>query len=146
MEAGKEDLDSEHRDLESQVVQRSQWQAVFFEASGLSAALSEESMRGLKYCLHWLQVRLFLPLLPANIPVSIVPHSPHRPNPPRLHRKPTNLPLLRCVHPVVHPSRKQTSGNPQMRGGILCIRSAKSWVWCPSMLVGRCRSQRGGLF
>ena len=57
MEAGKEDLDSEHRDLESQVVQRSQWQAVFFEASGLSAALSEESMRGLKY---WLQVRLFL--------------------------------------------------------------------------------------
>ena len=42
---------------ESQVAQRSRWQAVLLEAGGLSAALSEESMRRLKYCLHWLQVR-----------------------------------------------------------------------------------------
>ncbi|KIM38368.1 hypothetical protein M413DRAFT_245007 [Hebeloma cylindrosporum] len=40
---------------ESQVAQRSRWQAVLLEAGGLSAALSEESMRRLKYCLHWLQ-------------------------------------------------------------------------------------------
>ena len=44
---------------ESQVAQRSRWQAVLLEAGGLSAALSEESMRRLKYCLHWLQVCLF---------------------------------------------------------------------------------------
>lgn len=42
---------------EGQVAQRSRWQAVLLEAGGLSAALSEESMQRLKYCLHWLQVR-----------------------------------------------------------------------------------------
>ena len=41
---------------ESQVVQHSQWQAVLLKVGGLSAALSEESMQRLKYCLHWLQV------------------------------------------------------------------------------------------
>ena len=39
------------------MAQRSRWQAVLLEAGGLSAALSEESMQRLKYCLHWLQVR-----------------------------------------------------------------------------------------
>lgn len=38
-----------------QVVQRSRWQAVLLEAGGISAAVSEESMRRLKYCLQWLQ-------------------------------------------------------------------------------------------
>ncbi|KAH9921739.1 Opi1-domain-containing protein [Epithele typhae] len=38
-----------------QVAQRSRWQAVFLEAGGISAALSEESMRRLRYCLQWLQ-------------------------------------------------------------------------------------------
>lgn len=42
----------------NQVAQRSRWQAVLLEAGGLSAALSEESMRRLKYCLQWLQVRI----------------------------------------------------------------------------------------
>jgi len=37
------------------VAQRSRWQAVLLEAGGLSAALSEDSMRRLKYCLQWLQ-------------------------------------------------------------------------------------------
>lgn len=37
------------------VVPRSRWQAVLLEAGGLSAALSEESMRRLQYCLHWLR-------------------------------------------------------------------------------------------
>jgi transcriptional repressor OPI1 len=40
---------------QTQITQRSRWQAVLLEAGGLSAALSEESMRRLKYCLHWLQ-------------------------------------------------------------------------------------------
>ncbi|KAH6916491.1 transcription factor Opi1-domain-containing protein [Coprinopsis sp. MPI-PUGE-AT-0042] len=40
---------------ERQIAQRSRWQAVLLEAGGLSAALSEDSMRRLKYCLHWLQ-------------------------------------------------------------------------------------------
>lgn len=44
---------------ERQVAQRSRWQAMLLEAGGLSAALSEESMRRLKYCLQWLQVSLF---------------------------------------------------------------------------------------
>lgn len=45
-------------DLQGQqaVVQRSRWQAVLLEAGGISAAVSEESMRRLKYCLQWLQV------------------------------------------------------------------------------------------
>lgn len=37
------------------VVQRSRWQAVLLEAGGIGAAVSEESMRRLKYCLQWLQ-------------------------------------------------------------------------------------------
>ncbi|EAU89980.1 hypothetical protein CC1G_05896 [Coprinopsis cinerea okayama7 len=40
---------------DQQVAQRSRWQAVLLEAGGLSAALSEDSMRRLKYCLQWLQ-------------------------------------------------------------------------------------------
>ncbi|KNZ77247.1 hypothetical protein J132_05957 [Termitomyces sp. J132] len=40
---------------ERQVTRRSRWQAVLSEAGGLSAALSDESLRRLKYCLQWLQ-------------------------------------------------------------------------------------------
>jgi hypothetical protein len=89
--AGKEELGSEHgAGPESQVAQRSRWQAVLLEAGGLSAALSEESMRRLKYCLHWLQVRLnylilFLLLSYTHLSIycffffkKIVCHSPHR--------------------------------------------------------------------
>ncbi|KAK2459246.1 hypothetical protein APHAL10511_008723 [Amanita phalloides] len=46
---------SETQNLERQVAQRSRWQAVLLEAGGLSAALSDENMRRLKYCLHCLQ-------------------------------------------------------------------------------------------
>lgn len=42
---------------EVQVVSRSKWQAVLLEAGGIGAAVSEESMKRLKYCLQWLQVR-----------------------------------------------------------------------------------------
>ncbi|KAJ7113940.1 transcription factor Opi1-domain-containing protein, partial [Mycena epipterygia] len=40
---------------ERAVAQRSRWQAMLLEAGGLSAALSDESMRRLRYCLQWLQ-------------------------------------------------------------------------------------------
>ncbi|KZP11084.1 Opi1-domain-containing protein [Athelia psychrophila] len=38
-----------------EVATRSRWHAMLLEAGGISAALSEESMRRLKYCLQWLQ-------------------------------------------------------------------------------------------
>ena len=49
---------TQHADAQEsqQVAQRSRWQTVFLEAGGIGAALSEESMRRLKYCLQWLQV------------------------------------------------------------------------------------------
>jgi len=50
--AGKEDLNGSERGA----AQPSWWQAVLLEAGGLSAALSKESIRRLKYCLHWFQV------------------------------------------------------------------------------------------
>ncbi|KAI0917922.1 hypothetical protein AcV5_002733 [Taiwanofungus camphoratus] len=40
---------------ENQVAQRSRWQAMLLEAGGIGAAVSEESMRKLRFCLHWLQ-------------------------------------------------------------------------------------------
>ena len=50
---------TQHADAQEsqQVAQRSRWQAMILEAGGISAALSDESMRRLKYCLQWLQVR-----------------------------------------------------------------------------------------
>lgn len=38
-----------------QVATRSRWQAMLLEAGGIGAALSDESMKRLKYCLQWLQ-------------------------------------------------------------------------------------------
>lgn len=38
-----------------QVANRSRWQAMLLEAGGIGAALSDESMKRLKYCLQWLQ-------------------------------------------------------------------------------------------
>lgn len=57
---------------QQQVVQRSRWQAVLLEAGGIGAAVSEESMRRLKYCLQWLQVRptvvlMFHPLISFSV-------------------------------------------------------------------------------
>ena len=56
-----------------QVAQKSRWQAMLLEAGGISAALSEESMRRLKYCLQWLQVNLPPPSSP--FPLSFT-HDP----------------------------------------------------------------------
>ncbi|CAE6376394.1 unnamed protein product [Rhizoctonia solani] len=38
-----------------QVANRSRWQTMLLEAGGIGAALSDESMKRLKYCLQWLQ-------------------------------------------------------------------------------------------
>lgn len=40
------------------VVSRSRWQTVLLEAGGLGAAVSEESLKSLRYCLQWLLVSL----------------------------------------------------------------------------------------
>ncbi|KAI0319966.1 transcription factor Opi1-domain-containing protein, partial [Amylostereum chailletii] len=48
-------LADENVDQQRQLAQRSRWQTVLLEAGGIGAAVSEESMRRLKYCLQWLQ-------------------------------------------------------------------------------------------
>jgi len=50
----------ENPEEQQQVVPRSRWQAVLLEAGGIGAAVSEESMRRLKYCLQWLLVGRFV--------------------------------------------------------------------------------------
>ncbi|KAF9219972.1 Opi1-domain-containing protein [Gyrodon lividus] len=49
------DTSDQNENANQQVVPRSRWQAVLLEAGGIGAAVSEESMRRLKYCLQWLQ-------------------------------------------------------------------------------------------
>ena len=49
-------VQGETSEEQQQVVPRSRWQAVLLEAGGIGAAVSEESMRRLKYCLSWLLV------------------------------------------------------------------------------------------
>ncbi|KAA1468965.1 Opi1-domain-containing protein [Dentipellis sp. KUC8613] len=79
----------ESPEQQQQVVQRSRWQAVLLEAGGIGAAVSEESMRRLKYCLQWLQyatahidgqiiiLRDFIAALqpPPGSPHAINPHA-----------------------------------------------------------------------
>lgn len=48
-------VQGETSEEQQQVIPRSRWQAVLLEAGGIGAAVSEESMRRLKYCLSWLQ-------------------------------------------------------------------------------------------
>ena len=50
--------DGGERNTDRQVASRSKWQAMLLEAGGIGAAVSEESMKRLQYCLHWLQVRV----------------------------------------------------------------------------------------
>lgn len=47
-----------------QLIGRSTWQTMLVEASGISAAVSDESMRKMRYCLKCLQVSP--DLLPRN--------------------------------------------------------------------------------
>ncbi|KAG8914621.1 hypothetical protein FRC01_003990 [Tulasnella sp. 417] len=52
MEPASEDEASQQQ---VEVANRSGWQTVLMEASGIGAAISEENMKRLKYCLEWLQ-------------------------------------------------------------------------------------------
>ncbi len=56
--SSESDMQGETPEEQQQVVPRSRWQAVLLEAGGIGAAVSEESMRRLKYCLSWLQVSI----------------------------------------------------------------------------------------
>lgn len=47
---------------------RAVWQNMVVHGCGLSAAVSEESMRKLQYCLQWLQVSDFSPLKSVRKP------------------------------------------------------------------------------
>lgn len=51
--------DGTDHNTDRQVASRSKWQAMLLEAGGIGAAVSEESMKRLQYCLHWLQVRVY---------------------------------------------------------------------------------------
>lgn len=92
--------------------QRSRWQTVLLEAGGLGAAVSEESLKSLRYCLQWLLVR------PSSAQVERTPHSlvavrhtvrngPPRPpdrHPARLHHLPS-LPHRRLVLSILQRPR-----------------------------------------
>jgi len=110
------------------VAQRSRWQAVLLKAGGLSAALSEESMRRLKY---WLQVRfiycffslILIHLFTFFLKKKSVCHSAHRcpnPHPPTL--SPTSKPSLvppPYPHRAACPSRKNTCASSDVRRDIV---------------------------
>lgn len=49
--------DDTRRPREQQALLHRGIQNILVEAGGIGAAVSEESMRRLQYCLHWLQVR-----------------------------------------------------------------------------------------
>lgn len=46
-----------------EAINRSRWHSLLYEAGGIGAAVSDESMRRLQYCLQWLQVCIFSSLL-----------------------------------------------------------------------------------
>jgi len=72
----EKNLLAESPEEQQQVVQRSRWQAVLLEAGGIGAAVSEESMRRLKYCLQWLQVgRVVVPQAILDSPMGSIHHS-----------------------------------------------------------------------
>ena len=60
-------MQGETSEEQQQVVPRSRWQAVLLEAGGIGAAVSEESMRRLRYCLSWLQVSIAILRVPPQI-------------------------------------------------------------------------------
>lgn len=59
-----------------QLVGRSTWQTMLVEASGISAAVSDESMRKMRYCLQCLQVsnEFRIPLRSERCKLTFFPH------------------------------------------------------------------------
>ncbi len=64
-------MQGETSEEQQQVIPRSRWQAVLLEAGGIGAAVSEESMRRLKYCLSWLQVSILCADYASRTPQSL---------------------------------------------------------------------------
>jgi len=69
---------TENPEEQQQVVPRSRWQAVLLEAGGIGAAVSEESMRRLKYCLQWLLVGRFVVAQSRSRLTHAINHSSQR--------------------------------------------------------------------
>ena len=65
-------MQGETSEEQQQVVPRSRWQAVLLEAGGIGAAVSEESMRRLKYCLSWLQVSIAMRRVPHSLTIRLI--------------------------------------------------------------------------
>ncbi|KAH9992722.1 transcription factor Opi1-domain-containing protein, partial [Russula compacta] len=115
----------ENPEEQQQVVQRSRWQAVLLEAGGIGAAVSEESMRRLKYCLQWLQYAT------THIDGQIVilrdfiaslhppPHSPHALNPDALISQERMRQLTNVKRDVVATVRQVVDVVSKYAGGAL---------------------------
>ena len=115
---------------ERRVVSRSRWQAVLLEAGGLSAALSEESMRRLQYCLHWLQV--IFPFDDFGEYILIIFHSMRQhTSTPKSSSFAILPPASRLGRHMVglRLSRRHVSGRSLLCGAISCRRSGRWWVW-----------------
>ncbi|KAJ7230239.1 transcription factor Opi1-domain-containing protein [Mycena pura] len=117
---------------ERQVAQRSRWQAMLLEAGGLSASLSDESMRRLRYCLQWLQyatqhidaqiliLRDFIASLRPRPPPAAAPHSPVLADPPPPELTPDHLRTLTHLRSdIVHTIRQVVGVVSRYAGGAL---------------------------
>lgn len=127
-----EEARSDRSNPPNQVAQRSRWQAMLLEAGGLSAALSEENMRRLKYCLQWLQVCNFsIPLFRLtevnSFPISmLLLISMHKSSSYVILRPTSNLFLLiTWPIPVDLPSQRNICVNSRMCVATLCIPFGK---------------------
>ena len=91
-------MQGETSEEQQQVVPRSRWQAVLLEAGGIGAAVSEESMRRLKYCLSWLQVSIEFRWRCVAYPSLTIRSITVRDN---AYRRPNlNSPRLYCLTPA----------------------------------------------
>jgi hypothetical protein len=124
-EPSPESLQGETSEEQQQVVPRSRWQAVLLEAGGIGAAVSEESMRRLKYCLSWLQYAtthidgqiLILRDLIASLQPS--PDSPHALNPDALISQERMRQLANIKQDVVATVRQVVDVVSKYAGGAL---------------------------
>ncbi|ETW79146.1 hypothetical protein HETIRDRAFT_445866 [Heterobasidion irregulare TC 32-1] len=110
---------------QQQVAQRSRWQAVLLEAGGIGAAVSEESMRRLKYCLQWLQYATthidgqILILRDFMASLQPPPGSPNAINPDALISPEHMRQLQNVKHDVVNTVRQVVNIVSQYAGGAL---------------------------
>lgn len=121
--------------------QRSRWQTVLVEAGGLGAAVSEESLKSLRYCLQWLVVR---PSSTSNRPscqcqltrvaASTVRYgSPRSPN--------FDIARFHPVTPCPQPFSSSRIRKPLLSRSYGLERSRRSFSFCPS-LTNQARRRR----